>query len=195
MIQKPSPVSEAHRKILLETARESIRHGFEHDRPLPVDPPGYPEELRAPAPVFVTLTRQRELRGCIGALESNRSLVENVAYYAHAAAFSDSRFPPLTPAELPGLEIAISILSPLEVISFSSEADLVWQLRPGLDGLLLEEGCCRGTFLPSVWEAIPEPVDFVRRLKVKAGLDPDYWSAAIQVSRYTTLCIEEEKAP
>ena len=192
MIPEPSPVSEENQRILLETARESIRRGFAYDRALPVDPAGYPEELRVPAPVFVTLTRQQELRGCIGALESGRSLVENVAFYAHAAAFSDSRFPPLVPDEFPGLEIAISVLSPLEPISFSSEADLVRQLRPGVDGLLLEAGCCRGTFLPSVWESLPEPVDFLRRLKVKAGLEPDYWSEAMQVRRYTTFYIQQK---
>lgn len=190
MIPQPSPVTEAQQLILLETARDSIRYGFAHGRALPVDPSGYPEALRAPAPVFVTLTRRGELRGCIGALESSGSLVENVAYYAHAAAFSDARFSPVAPDEFPGLDIAISVLSPLESINFSSELDLVRQLRPGVDGLLLEEEGYRGTFLPSVWECLPEPADFLRRLKVKAGLDSDYWSETIQVRRYTTFYIE-----
>ena len=118
--------------------------------------------------------------------------MENVAFYAHASAFSDTRFPALVFAEFPGLEIAISVLSPMELISFSSEPDLIRQLRPGIDGLLLEDGGYRGTFLPSVWESIPEPVDFLRRLKVKAGLYPDYWSKEIQVRRYTTFYIEEK---
>jgi uncharacterized protein len=192
----PEPVMlEEHRQILLQTAREAIRHGFEHADVLKLNPSDYPPELRMPAAVFVTLTREGELRGCIGTLESGRPLVENVAHYAHAAAFSDSRFASLTMEDWSELEIEISILSPLEPLRFTSEKDLLLQLRPGVDGLLLEEGGYRGTFLPSVWASLPEPVQFLRRLKRKAGLEADYWSDTLQVSRYTTFHLEGKAVP
>jgi AmmeMemoRadiSam system protein A len=109
-----------------------------------------------------------------------------VAQNAYAAAFSDPRFPPLREGEFEELDIHISILSPAEAMHFTSEADLLQQLRPGEDGLVMEEGFRRGTFLPSVWEQLPTPELFLRHLKQKAGLPADYWSSTLEVSRYTT---------
>lgn len=172
--------------LLLDIARRSIEHGLYQEGPLPVNPEDFEAALREPRATFVTLQILGTLRGCIGTLAAVRPLVNDVAYHAHAAAFSDPRFPPLRPDELAQLEIHISILGLPEPIEFDSETDLLRQLRPGLDGLILEEGWHRGTFLPSVWENLPNPQDFFRQLKRKAGLPPEYWSSKLKVRRYTT---------
>ncbi|MDX1512799.1 MAG: AmmeMemoRadiSam system protein B [Gammaproteobacteria bacterium] len=176
----------ADRRILLGIAANSIRHGIEHGRPKPVDPENYSEGLRETRASFVTLKLDGQLRGCIGTLDASRSLVEDVAYNAHAAAFADKRFSPVTRDEADRLEIGISVLSPPTPLAVRSEDDLLAKLRPGVDGLLLEEGNRRGTFLPSVWDTLPAPQDFVRQLKLKAGFSADYWSDGISVKRYTT---------
>lgn len=183
------PFTEDQQRALLAVAEGSIRHGLDHGTWWRIDPGDYPEPLRAPRATFVTLEREGELRGCIGTLEPVRPLVEDVAYNAFAAAFSDPRFPPLRPPELAGMDLHISVLSPAEPMAFSSEADLVEQIRPGIDGLVLEEGRHRGTFLPSVWSQLPAPRPFLQHLKRKAGLPPDYWSDTLRVSRYTTESI------
>lgn len=179
-------LSAEHRRLLVDLARESIAYGLQEGRALKVDPASYPEPLRRPAASFVTLRYEGRLRGCIGALEAYQPLVADVAEHAYAAAFRDPRFPPLSAAELAGLTLDISILSPAEELAFADEQDLLRQLRPGVDGLILQEGARRVTFLPSVWESLPRPQEFLRELKVKAGLPPDYWSPTLRVFRYRT---------
>ncbi|MDH5785617.1 MAG: AmmeMemoRadiSam system protein A [Chromatiales bacterium] len=179
-------VTSAQQQILLQLAEKAIRHALERGQALRINPIEYEEALRIPASCFVTLKRNGELRGCIGSLEAHRSLVEDVAHNADAAAFSDPRFPPLREEELVGLELDISLLTPAEAIHFDSEADLLAQIRPGVDGLIIEEGYRRGTFLPSVWQQLPTPEQFLQHLKLKAGLPPDHWSPNIHISRYTT---------
>ncbi|WP_245731691.1 AmmeMemoRadiSam system protein A [Thiocapsa roseopersicina] len=174
------------RRMLLAVAAQSIEHGLNHGRPLEPDPHEYPAALQAERATFVTLQIAGELRGCIGVLEAIRPLVVDVARNAYAAAFEDPRFPPLTRAELPRLDIHISVLSPSEPMHFRSESDLLGQIRPGIDGLILEDRGRRGTFLPSVWEQLPEPADFFEHLRHKAGLPSRYWSETLRVSRYTT---------
>jgi hypothetical protein len=176
----------ASREALLALARASIRHGLAHRRPLTVDPGAYPPALRAERAAFVTLHRGGRLRGCIGHLQACQPLAQDVADNAYAAAFRDPRFTPLTPDELEGLEMHVSVLSAPEPVDFGSEEDLIAQLRPGVDGLILEEGLHRGTFLPAVWDSLPRPAQFLGQLKLKAGLPLDYWSDRIRVSRYTT---------
>lgn len=171
---------------LLDLAEASLRHGLDYGRPPEPDTARLPSPLREPGASFVTLKSHGELRGCIGSLSAHRPLALDVTHNAYAAAFSDPRFPPLREHELEGLEIHISILGPAEPVTFTSEAALLAQLRPGIDGLVLEEGLRRGTFLPSVWEQLPRPELFLRHLKQKAGLPADYWSETLQVSRYTT---------
>lgn len=170
---------------MLDLARSSIRHGLGHHRPQPVDPLDFPPALRAPRAAFVTLNRQGQLRGCVGHLEACQALVLDVAENAFAAAFRDPRFLPLGADELADLEIHISVLSPPEAMNVASEADLLRQMRPGVDGLILEEGRHRGTFLPAVWESLPLPTQFLSRLKQKAGLPTAHWSDGIRVYRYT----------
>lgn len=175
-----------HHETLLKLARDSIAHGLEHGHPLPVAIENQPQELQICAASFVTLRLEDELRGCIGTLEALRPLAVDITANAWAAAFRDPRFWPVSRAEFERLDIHISILSAPEPMSFVSEADLIAQLRPGIDGLIIEEGHRRGTFLPAVWESLPESADFLRQLKHKAGLPADYWSQALRVQRYTT---------
>ena len=179
-------VNEAQQNTLLSLAETAIRHALEHGTPMQVSPADFDSALQQPGASFVTLKKAGELRGCIGSLEAHRSMVEDVAHNADAAAFTDPRFPPLREDELNGLELDISLLTPAEEMHFTSEADLLSQLRPGIDGLILEEGYRRGTFLPSVWEQLPQPEQFLQHLKLKAGLPPNHWSENIRISRYTT---------
>ncbi len=174
------------RRLLLDLARRSIAHGLDQGGPLPIDPADYPEPLCARLAAFVTLNLGGKLRGCIGHLEAVEPLVRDVADNAYAAAFRDPRFAPLAHRELPDLEIHISVLTPPEPMSFTSEADLLAQIRPGIDGLILTDGQARGTFLPSVWESLPKARDFLNQLKRKAGLPTNHWSDRVQVARYTT---------
>jgi AmmeMemoRadiSam system protein A len=174
------------RDTLLTVARQSIDHGLSHGRPLPVNPSDYPAPLQALRATFVTLHENGQLRGCIGTLEAHRALVEDVAENAFSAAFRDPRFAPVSAAEHDQMDLDISVLSPATPMQFDSEQDLLRQLRPGIDGLVLEDGPYRGTFLPSVWEQLSEPLDFLHQLKRKAGLSADYWSPSLKVSRYVT---------
>ena len=136
---------------------------------------------------FVTLKKDDQLRGCIGSLSAYRPLCEDIAENAYAAAFRDPRFNALTEAELDDIELSISVLTPPEMIVFTSEEDLIAQLRPGVDGLIMTEGGNRGTFLPSVWENYPQAESFLKHLKMKAGLPASYWSGTIKVERYETV--------
>lgn len=178
--------SDEQKRTMLALARDSIAHGLAHGKPPAVDLTGLPDWLCEPRATFVTLEKDGELRGCIGSLEARRPLAEDVADNAYAAAFHDPRFAPVHADEWPTLALHIAILSPPEVMSVTSEEDLLHQLRPGIDGLILEEGRARATFLPSVWAYTPDPRDFLRHLKRKAGLPPHYWSASIRAYRYTT---------
>lgn len=189
MAPMPSPseiLSPEDRRTLLQVARQSIHHGLDHDRPLEVDPAAFAAALRPLRATFVTLERQGQLRGCVGALEARSPLVADVAEHAFSAAFQDPRFGRLAAAELAGLALHISVLSPRQPMAFQSEEDLLAQLRPGIDGLVLEYGQRRATFLPAVWETLPDPYLFLVQLKYKAGLPLDFWSAELRVERYTT---------
>ncbi|BCG65754.1 MAG: hypothetical protein methR_P3609 [Methyloprofundus sp.] len=169
---------------LLAITKESIAYGLKHDQALSVNSHNYATELQVVRATFVTLEINGQLRGCIGMLEAVRPLVVDIVENAFAAAFKDPRFPPLSAAEYPQLEIHLSILGATEPMQFESEADLIAQIRPNIDGLIIQEGRQRGTFLPSVWEALPEPEAFLRHLKQKAGLPGNYWSDTLMVSRY-----------
>lgn len=169
---------------LLAVARAAIHHGLLHGRALAVVAADYPPALQATAATFVTLQIDGNLRGCIGTLEAHRPLVADVAANAWAAAFRDSRFPPLTPAEENRLALHISVLTMPRPFPVRDEADLLAKLRPDIDGLVLTDGMRHATFLPSVWEQLPDPRDFVAHLKRKAGLPAAHWSATMRVERY-----------
>lgn len=173
------------RHALLRVAGEAIATGLRDQRWQP-EPAGAPPELREYRASFVTLHVDGQLRGCIGTLEARDPLIVDVAQNAWSAASRDPRFTPIEISELDRLGIHISVLSVPEPVSAGSEAELLVLMRPGIDGLVLEEGNRRGTFLPSVWEQLPDPRDFLRHLKRKAGLPEQYWSESLQISRYTT---------
>jgi AmmeMemoRadiSam system protein A len=174
-----------HGRILLELARNSIRHGLVHRRPLVVDLDEYAPEFSLNRATFVTLTQNSQLRGCIGSLEAYRPLAIDVAHNAFAAAFQDPRFPPVSDSsELDRLDLHLSLLTPAEPLVFASEADLLAQLVPYEDGLIFADGPRRGTFLPLVWESLPDPVQFLEHLKLKAGLPRNHWSDTVRVWRY-----------
>lgn len=172
--------------ILLDIADQSLRYRVNHAHALLVQPQEYPQPLQELRASFVTLYKQGQLRGCIGTLEARWPLVKDVAENACAAGFRDPRFPVLQVQELRQLELHISVLSVPELIPVASEQALLDQLRPNIDGLILKKGAKRGTFLPSVWESVPDPEIFLRKLKLKAGLPGDYWSPSLEAFRYTT---------
>lgn len=178
-------LSERNRQLLRDLAYDSIRHGLETGSALEVNAADYPEDLQAMRATFVTLHHNKQLRGCIGILKPVRPLAEDVAHNAWAAAFTDPRFAPLAAAELEDLDIHISILGTPEDMHFRSEQELLEQIRPGTDGLILEDGYRKGTFLPSVWESLPNAPEFLNHLKRKAGLPPNHWSDTVRVQRYT----------
>ena len=175
-----------HQKILLQIAKESIAHGLAASLPLPVDLKTLPQELSETRATFITLFMGENLRGCIGTLNAYQPLAQDVSEHAFAAAFRDPRFPPVTEKEKTELKIKISLLNPSEPMIFHSEEDLLNQLRPGIDGVVLAWGQHRGTFLPSVWDDVPDKKEFLAHLKIKARLAPDFWSDQIKAWRYTT---------
>lgn len=140
--------------------------------------------LSEPGATFVTLTENGDLRGCIGSLEAHRMLDRDVRANAIAAAFRDPRFAPLQATEWPRLQVEVSLLSTATPITFTDEADALHQLRPGIDGVIFECGARRSTFLPQVWESLPEPREFLTQLKRKAGLSGNFWADDVKLYRY-----------
>lgn len=167
--------------LLLYHARAAITHHLG----LPVAPctDDRPELHRLGA-TFVTLTQRGDLRGCIGSLVAHRPLLEDVRRNACNAAFSDPRFPPLGAHELAGTRVEVSLLTPPEPLQFQNEADARAQLRPHVDGVIFSARGQRSTFLPQVWEQLPDPADFLAHLKTKARLPADYWGADVCLERY-----------
>jgi len=182
------PFPEQHRTVLLDTAWRSIKHGIAHGKPLAVNPTDFDKPLAEIGASFVTLHQHGELRGCIGTLEAYRPLINDVAENAFAAAFRDPRFAPVSQVDISDINLDISVLGKPEMLEFGSQENLLEQLQPGRDGLILRDGLNRGTFLPTVWESLPERKDFLRQLKIKAGLPPDHWSDTVEIWRYTTEC-------
>lgn len=140
--------------------------------------------LAEPGATFVTLTRDGKLRGCIGSLEAWRPLAEDVRANARAAAFRDPRFPPLRPDEVADTHVEVSLLGSAEPLAVHTEADAVAQLRPRVDGVIVRSGGHRATFLPQVWDQLPDPHEFLAHLWAKAGLRPGAWGPDVQLWRY-----------
>jgi uncharacterized protein len=168
-------------EVLLPIARSSISTAL--GKPLKVDESR--KWLHEQGASFVTLKQNEELRGCIGSLEAHRSLLLDVKANAQAAAFRDPRISPLTIEELDITRIEVSILSPKEPLAFTSEAHADEQLQPGIDGVTIEYGRHRSTFLPQVWEQLPSTKEFMMHLKQKAGLPHNFWSEDLKIFRYT----------
>ncbi len=151
-----------------------------------------PDWLVAPGASFVTLEEDGRLRGCIGTLSPHRPLGEDVAHNAIAAAFHDPRFPALDESEVGRVVLEVSVLSARVPLPYTSEQSVLDSLRPGVDGLVLEVGSLfRATFLPQVWDELPEPADFLRQLKRKAGLPEDWWSDDARFETYTVQTWKE----
>lgn len=165
---------------LLLIARDSISsamglpHGVEFSSPW----------LQQQGASFVTLQQDLKLRGCIGTLEPHRSLLHDVRANAQSAAMLDPRFPSLKPQELDHTIIEVSVLTPKVPLLFASETDVHEQLLPGIDGILIEYGHLRGTFLPQVWDQLPGKIEYMRQLKMKVGLPQDFWSEHLKIYRY-----------
>lgn len=186
----PETATDAHldaraRQILLDVAIEAIRAALEHREPRP--PVEVPAALLEPGASFVTLRDGPRLLGCIGTILPTRALLDDVAENALGAAFRDPRLPALTEREFARMSVHISVLTPLEPLAVDSLASLRAEVRPGVDGLLIEAGARRGTFLPSVWEQLPDPDAFLEHLWRKAGLRPGTWPRGLRVSRYRSV--------
>ena len=180
------PYSHDEKSALLSIALASINSGLQQGRPVRLNLGDYPAALTAQCASFVTLLHGEALRGCIGTLEAQTCLVESVAENTWAAAFRDPRFPALTAAEVNELTLQISVLSPLIPVSVASEQELLANMVAADAGWVLQEQGNRGTFLPSVWSSLGDPAEFLRQLKIKAGLAPDYWSDTVEIWHYTT---------
>lgn len=165
---------------LLGIARNAINTSFGLETRVIAPNP----ELQNPGASFVTLTQDYRLRGCIGSLEAHRGLAEDVTANALAAAFHDTRFAPLTRLEWASTRIEVSLLEPSVPIDCVDEKDAISRLRPGVDGVILAHGKRRATFLPQVWETLPEPQQLLAHLKQKAGLPADFWDDEITLARY-----------
>lgn len=182
------------RDWLLRLARQALEETVCGGRLRPLDLQALPDRLRQPGVTFVTLTIMGELRGCVGALEPYQSLAEDVREHAMAAALRDYRFTPLQPEELPKIEIEISRLTLPQPLEYSCPEDLLSCLRPGVDGVILRDGPYRATFLPQVWEKIPDAPDFLSYLCQKMGLDSHRWQyKKLQVFTYQVEEFREEK--
>jgi len=154
----------------------------------------YPD-LMAPAACFVTLHKAGRLRGCIGSLTAWRPFLVDLVENAVAAATRDPRFQPVQQAELAAVNIDISLLTPPVQLIVESEQELLQKLKPGIHGLIFEGGGKRATYLPTVWDMLPDPKMFVRELKQKAGLPADYWDSQVVCQVYETVIIAEPDCP
>jgi AmmeMemoRadiSam system protein A len=183
-----SPWAPERGEILLRIARQSLSEALG----LSPGPGEYDDPwLREPGATFVTLRQWGKLRGCMGSLQASRPLFDDVWRNARAAAFRDGRFSPVLRHELPGIAVEVSLLTPPEPLPCASEEEALRLLRPGVDGVIFECAGYRSTFLPQVWEQLPDPRDFLARLRKKAGLESAYWSPDVRLSRYGALKWEE----
>ncbi len=160
---------------LLIIARQALVAAVSGKNLPPIDLSELPVILKEPGSSFVTLTVHGELRGCIGSLEPTIPLLEDVREHAVAAALEDYRFPPVQPVELPEIHIEISYLTVPIPLPYEAPVDLPRHLRPGIDGVVLRDGFRRATFLPQVWEKLPDPEEFLSHLCLKMGVSPSLW--------------------
>jgi AmmeMemoRadiSam system protein A len=186
-------LDEIETEVLLEIADAEIVAGLRGHVPTAPDPLDLPEMLRAPVGSFVTLTVRSELNGCVGSIEGFEPLGLSVARHAWSAAFADPRLPALRAVDYAHLTIEVSILSPLAEIAADSRREMLDALRPDVDGLVIAAGRQRAVFLPAVWDAVADPVEFLDRLYMKAGLRPGSWPQDIQAFRFTADKIRRDQ--
>jgi AmmeMemoRadiSam system protein A len=183
----PFALTDAEQRTLVDAARTAVRKGLDGDMRWMPDHSGLPPHLSAPGATFVTLRHDGDLLGCIGTLQPARPLVDDVVANARSAAFADPRLPAVTEAEYPDMTVKISVLGPVEALDVQSIDDLAATVRPGVDGLLVTAGSRRATFLPAVWEMVPDVDTFLRMLWEKAGMRRGSWPRGIAVARYSTV--------
>jgi hypothetical protein len=179
-------------KVLLSIAKTSILQYF--DESVRIDEGALCKAhpfLSQEGACFVTLHKNKELRGCIGSLIAHRPLLEDIFHNAQAAAFSDPRFAPLEPSEFPFLELEVSVLTPPRFLRYEDYDDLVQKIQPHKDGLILRYGAHQGTFLPQVWEQLPTPKEFLEHLSYKAGTNPTIFAYHPEIYTYRVEAIEE----
>jgi AmmeMemoRadiSam system protein B/AmmeMemoRadiSam system protein A len=181
------PSEQEQASVLLPIARAAIAQALGRSHAAAEEAPW----LQEWGATFVTLTQQGQLRGCIGSLQAHRPLLADLKANAVAAALHDPRFAPLTAQELDATQVEVSVLSAMQPLSFASESEALAQLRPGVDGVVLEYGRVRSTFLPQVWEQLPLASQFLERLKLKAGLPADFWAPEVKLQRYTVRKFSE----
>lgn len=188
MTATETPWTHERGRTLLRIARQSLSEALGFGE----GPGGWDDPwLREPGATFVTLRRWGSLRGCVGSIQAYRPLFDDVWRNARASAFHDSRFPPVEPGELREISMEVSLLSAPEPVSCTCEAEAIQVLRPGVDGVIFECEESRSTFLPQVWEQLPDPRDFLDHLRRKAGLPRGFWAPEVRISRYGVLKWEE----
>lgn len=171
--------------VMFAIAESAIIEGLRGRRPSTPSLESLTPSLREPRGVFVTLTVDDELNGCIGSLSGEEPLGQGVARHAWSAAFADPRLPALRWSDWAGLVIEVSVLSPLEEIPARTRREVIEEIRPGVDGVLISAGARRGVFLPAVWEQLPEPEDFLDHLLLKAGMSSRSWPEGMEAWRFT----------
>lgn len=183
-------------KIGLELARKSLESTLWEGKPLEV-PEGLPEIFYREGAAFVTLNLKESgrLRGCIGSLLAHRPLAEDIVKNAVSAATADPRFPTVTKSELEKVTLELSVLTHPKPFPYETPEELLARITPGEDGVIIKKGPYQATFLPSVWEQIPEKSDFFRHLCAKAGLPGDFYlTGALEVYTYRAEIFHEEEA-
>jgi uncharacterized protein len=191
-VETRSRIGRGEQIALLRIAREAVEAAARGEDMPPLDLADCPERLRATGASFVTLTRSGALRGCIGGLQAAIPLALDVREHALAAATEDYRFLPVQPEEVAELEIEVSVLTEPRVLEYASPQELLQRLRPGIDGIILSSGLRRATFLPQVWEKVPDPATFLSMLCEKAGLRENAWrEGGLQVATYQVESFHE----
>jgi AmmeMemoRadiSam system protein A len=191
----PQKLTLAAQKQLLEIAREALMLAVNGKQVPSLNLADLPDELQVPGASFVTLTIGGDLRGCIGSLEAWRPLAQDVQAHALDAALRDPRFRPVQPSELPLIHIEVSYLTPQTALEYTDPKQLPHLLRPGIDGVVLGLGSKRATFLPQVWEQLPDPAQFLNHLCQKAGLPAEIWrKELLDISLYQVQDFQENSA-
>jgi AmmeMemoRadiSam system protein A len=178
---------------LLAVAKDAIKHGLAHSTKPSTKANSFPAPLRKIGASFVTLYQGDTLRGCVGTSNAHRPLVVDVAANAYAAAFSDSRFSRLEHREFSGLAFQVSLLTEPCPLAFEDEPSLLSQLRPHIDGVVLDCDGKQALFLPQVWEKLPDAKEFIDQLKLKAGCNTDFWSPSVKAWRFETRSTSSKK--
>lgn len=177
---------------LREIAKISLEKAVKYKKRYSPSRASFPEVIFDKGATFVTLHKNGELRGCIGSILPSMSVAQNVSDNAYAAAMEDSRFSPVKEDELSELTYSIALLSGFEKIEYADEQDVLKKIRQGRDGIVIRDGNRQGVFLPSVWKEIADKTEFFKKLKIKAGMNPNYWNNRINVYRFRTVEITDE---